>query len=324
MNSHLCKIDENLYQFIKAPTGNPTYVYYTSYGFVDISDHWSSELLILRRVNERNEYEYALFTLYNDGSGMLPNDYYCDDARDDDPYEVPEIKPYVYEDMFLSCDMSDEDGVGFIAARKNGLWGIIQCLLPVGDDRVQKEIVSDFVYPSMDEAISAIEGEFRPKYEWLEPDVPNYFYDDLSPVERMALGIDKVSYSSKIQKKADEGDPVYMIILALCYYHGAGINRDLRKSYEWAMKSDEAGWKNASLNDLCFIFDALMDEDRSYIDERIEDGDSDMMVRLAVCYHLGDKVNHDDKKAKMLLQMAEVLGNPEAGELIEYYFSEDG
>ena len=152
----------------------------------------------------------------------------------------------------------------------------------------------------------------------------DFFHEDIPQEQRIALGLEKVVFSKKVQELAEAGNPVYQAILSLCYYYGSGIIRDLKKAYEWATKAADSGWGNSRDNDLFYIYEALMVEDRAFVDERVELGDTTFMVHMAADYHWGGKsVEQDDEKAKRLLEKASSMGDPEAMMLLDAYYGDE-
>lgn len=308
----LYKVGDNLYSFNPTSKENQETLSYDSYTFMSISDHGSSELLILKRIFDNVE-KYALLTLHNDGGGM-GNDYICEDASDENPY--------VYENLHLSCNMAEEDGEGFVAATREGKWGVIRCVLPQFSGRVEQAVVAPFSSETKEEAIANINGERKPRYDWFVPDTTEFFYVNFSDAEKMALGMMKVIYSEEIKHRAEAGEGVYQAILGLCYLYGSGISRDLQKSYEWATKAVDSGWRNSD-EDRFKVLDLLMAEDMPYIDRLIQEGDTFAMTHLAACYHIGTGVDKDNQRAKELLDRAIQLGDPEAESLKRLYFGEE-
>lgn len=313
MGNVLCKVGKTLYSVKKTVGPGDESVYYNSLGFDSICDHWSSELLVAKRIVENTEL-FALFSLYNDGGGMT-NDYYSKDKSED-------FGPFVYEDLRLSCDFSDAEGIGFAAATKNGKWGVIRYHLPRFSSRVDCKVVAPFRFSSFDKAVSHIVGEYKPLYEWHAPVMTEYLFDDLSKEEMLALGFEKVVYEDEIRKRAENGEAVYQAILSLCYFYGSGIPRDLRSSYLWATDAAKNGWVNSTENDMTHIIPALVREDYAFLWERVLMRDTIAMVDLAVESHLGVNMKQNDVLSKQLLQWSIEAGSDEAKGLMNLYFGE--
>ena len=132
------------------------------------------------------------------------------------------------------------------------------------------------------------------------------------------------------QKAADAGNSAAQKNLAICYFNGYGVEKDVEKAIYWWQKAADAGNSTAqnSLAYRYFAGDGVEKdvEKAAYWCQKAADaGYSAAQYRLAFCFLKGDGVEKDVEKAVYWWQKAADAGDSDAQNSLAFrYFKGDG
>ena len=132
------------------------------------------------------------------------------------------------------------------------------------------------------------------------------------------------------QKAADAGNSAAQKNLAICYFNGYGVEKDVEKAIYWWQKAADAGNSTAqnSLAYRYFAGDGVEKDVEKAVywwQKAADAGDSDAQYRLAFCFLKGEGVEKDVEKAVYWWQKAADAGDSDAQNSLAFrYFKGDG
>ena len=124
------------------------------------------------------------------------------------------------------------------------------------------------------------------------------------------------------QKAADAGNSAAQKNLAICYFNGYGVEKDVEKAIYWWQKAADAGDSDAQYRlAFCFLKGEGVEKDVEkavyWWQKAADAGDSDAQNSLAFRYFKGDGVEKDVEKAVYWWQKAADAGNSGAEYMLE-------
>ena len=124
------------------------------------------------------------------------------------------------------------------------------------------------------------------------------------------------------QKAADAGDSGAQFNLAICYFYGDGVVKDIEKAVYWWQKAADAGNSAAQKNlAICYFNGYGVEKDVEkavyWWQKAADAGNSAAQVSLALRYIKGDGVEKDVEKAVYWWQKAANAGNSGAEYMLE-------
>ena len=132
------------------------------------------------------------------------------------------------------------------------------------------------------------------------------------------------------QKAADAGNSAAQKNLAICYFNGYGVEKDVEKAIYWWQKAADAGNSTAQ-NSLAYRYFAgdgvEKDVEKAvhWCQKAADAGYSAAQYRLAFCFLKGDGVEKDVEKAVYWWQKAADAGDSDAQNSLAFrYFKGDG
>ena len=139
-----------------------------------------------------------------------------------------------------------------------------------------------------------------------------------SPIELYAQT--STSYEEHIDA-AYNGDAKAQYEIALCYWYGKGVKKDLTQASEWLSKSIEQNYSEAqNFYGKCFLIgDGVKrnyEKAALYFQMASENNSPEAIYNLAACYHKGWGVNQNFQKAIELMKKASALNYPKAKEYL--------
>ncbi len=119
------------------------------------------------------------------------------------------------------------------------------------------------------------------------------------------------------QKAADAGNSAAQKNLAICYFNGYGVEKDVEKAVYWWQKAADAGNSAAQKNlAFCYLKGEGIEKDVEkavyWWQKAADAGDSTAQYRLAFCYLKGEGIEKDVEKAVYWWQKAADAGDSTA------------
>ena len=124
------------------------------------------------------------------------------------------------------------------------------------------------------------------------------------------------------QKAADAGNSAAQKNLAICYFNGYGVEKDVEKAIYWWQKAADAGNSAAQFNlAICYLKGDGVEKDVEkavyWWQKAADAGDSTAQYRLAFCYLKGEGIEKDVEKAVYWWQKAADAGDSDAEYMLE-------
>ena len=124
------------------------------------------------------------------------------------------------------------------------------------------------------------------------------------------------------QKAADAGNSAAQKNLAICYFNGYGVEKDVEKAIYWWQKAADAG-NSAAQKNLAFCYlkgdgvEKNVEKAVYWWQKAADAGDSTAQYRLAFCYLKGEGIEKDVEKAVYWWQKAADAGDSDAEYMLE-------
>ena len=124
------------------------------------------------------------------------------------------------------------------------------------------------------------------------------------------------------QKAADAGNSAAQKNLAICYFNGYGVEKDVEKAIYWWQKAADAG-NSAAQKNLAFCYlkgdgvEKNVEKAVYWWQKAADAGNSAAQFNLAICYLKGDGVEKDVEKAVYWWQKAADTGDSDAEYMLE-------
>ena len=124
------------------------------------------------------------------------------------------------------------------------------------------------------------------------------------------------------QKAADAGNSAAQKNLAICYFNGYGVEKDVEKAIYWWQKAADAG-NSAAQKNLAFCYlkgdgvEKNVEKAVYWWQKAADAGNSAAQFNLAICYLKGDGVEKDVEKAVYWWQKAADAGDSDAEYMLE-------
>ena len=130
------------------------------------------------------------------------------------------------------------------------------------------------------------------------------------------------------RRAAEQGHPEAQYNLALSYYNGDGVNKDLVQAAEWFRRAAEQGLANAQfMLGGCYYSGGGVEHDFKqaveWFRKAAEQGLPEAQYYLGVCYYNGDGVGPDRKQAEKWIREAAEQGYPDAQQVLAQSFGEE-
>ena len=124
------------------------------------------------------------------------------------------------------------------------------------------------------------------------------------------------------QKAADAGNSAAQKNLAICYFNGYGVEKDVEKAIYWWQKAADAG-NSAAQKNLAFCYlkgdgvEKNVEKAVYWWQKAADAGNSAAQYRLAFCYLKGEGIEKDVEKAVYWWQKAADAGDSDAEYMLE-------
>ena len=124
------------------------------------------------------------------------------------------------------------------------------------------------------------------------------------------------------QKATDAGNSAAQKNLAICYFNGYGVEKDVEKAIYWWQKAADAG-NSAAQKNLAFCYlkgdgvEKNVEKAVYWWQKAADAGNSAAQFNLAICYLKGDGVEKDVEKAVYWWQKAADAGDSDAEYMLE-------